>query len=70
LPRLARDLEHLIDEVYATNSNYKLGGRMSDNFDATPGRTNQLLELVQKKLAGKVTAASCAPRKSPAWPAK
>jgi len=127
----ARDLEHLIDEVYATNSNYKLagqefwcpvayveqslldlmgkswkkpvgelmggvlrkeipvylsgsgrdttaeeevevyvreqartgakavkfkiGGRMSDNFDATPGRTNQLLELAQKKLAGKVT---------------
>ncbi len=127
----ARDLEHLIDEVYATNSNYKLagqefwcpvayveqslldlmgkswkkpvgelmggvlrkeipvylsgsgrdttaeeevevyvreqartgakavkfkiGGRMSDNFDATPGRTNKLLELAQKKLAGKVT---------------
>ncbi len=123
----ARDLEHLIDEVYATNSNYKLagqefwcpvayveqslldlmgkswkkpagellggvlrkeipvylsgsgrdttaeeevevyvreqertgakavkfkiGGRMSDNFDATPGRTNKLLELAQKKLA-------------------
>jgi L-alanine-DL-glutamate epimerase-like enolase superfamily enzyme len=127
----ARDLEHLTDEVYATNSNYKLagqefwcpvayveqslldlmgkswkkpagellggvlrkeipvylsgsgrdttaeeeveiyvreqertgakavkfkiGGRMSDNFDATPGRTNKLLELAQKKLAGKVT---------------
>jgi len=127
----ARDLEHLIDEVYATNSNYKLagqefwcpvayveqslldlmgkswkkpvgellggvlrkeipvylsgsgrdttaeeevevyvreqertgakavkfkiGGRMSDNYDATPGRTNKLLELAQKKLAGKVT---------------
>jgi L-alanine-DL-glutamate epimerase-like enolase superfamily enzyme len=127
----ARDLEHLIDEVYATNSNYKLagqefwcpvayveqslldlmgkswkkpvgellggvlrkeipvylsgsgrdttaeeevevylreqsrtgakavkfkiGGRMSDNFDATPGRTNKLLELAQKNLASKVT---------------
>lgn len=127
----ARDLEHLIDEVYATNSNYKLagqefwcpvayieqslidlmgkslkkpagelmggvlrkeipvylsgsgrettaeeevevyvreqertgakavkfkiGGRMSDNSDATPGRTDKLLELAQKKLAGKVT---------------
>jgi L-alanine-DL-glutamate epimerase-like enolase superfamily enzyme len=127
----ARDLEHLIDEVYATNSNYKLagqefwcpvayveqslldlmgkswkkpagellggvlrkeipvylsgsgrdttaeeevevyvreqertgakavkfkiGGRMSDNFDATPGRTNKILELAQKKLASKVT---------------
>ena len=122
----ARDLEHLIDEVYATNSNYKLagqefwcpvayveqslidlmgksvkkpagelmggvlrkeipvylsgsgrdttaeeevevyvreqertgakavkfkiGGRMSDNYDATPGRTDKLLELAQKKL--------------------
>jgi L-alanine-DL-glutamate epimerase-like enolase superfamily enzyme len=127
----ARDLEHLVDEVYATNSNYKLagqafwcpvayveqslfdlmgktlkksagelmggvlrkeiavylsgsgrdttaeeevevyvrgventgakavkfkiGGRMSDNQDATPGRTNKLLELAQHKLAGKVT---------------
>jgi L-alanine-DL-glutamate epimerase-like enolase superfamily enzyme len=127
----ARDLEHLIDEVYATNSNYKLagqefwcpvayieqslldlmgkslkkpagellggvlrkeipvylsgsgrdttaeeeveiyvreqertgakavkfkiGGRMSDNYDATPGRTDKLLELAQKKLASKVT---------------
>ncbi|HEY6987768.1 MAG TPA: mandelate racemase/muconate lactonizing enzyme family protein [Bryobacteraceae bacterium] len=127
----ARDLEHLIDEVYATNSNYKLagqefwcpvayveqslidlmgkslkkpagelmggvlrkeipvylsgsgrettaeeevevyvreqertgakavkfkiGGRMSDNSDATPGRTDKLLELAHKKLAGKVT---------------
>jgi len=127
----ARDLEHLIDEVYATNSNYKLagqefwcpvayveqslldlmgkqlkkpvgellggvlrkeipvylsgsgrdttaeeevevyvreqertgakavkfkiGGRMSDNYDAYPGRTDKLLELAQKKLAAKVT---------------
>ncbi|HZS54409.1 MAG TPA: mandelate racemase/muconate lactonizing enzyme family protein [Bryobacteraceae bacterium] len=127
----ARDLEHLIDEVYATDSNYKLagqefwcpvayieqslldlmgkslkkpvgelmggvlrkeipvylsgsgrdttaeeeveiyvkeqartgakavkfkiGGRMSDNYDAYPGRTDKILELAQKKLAGKVT---------------
>jgi L-alanine-DL-glutamate epimerase-like enolase superfamily enzyme len=127
----ARDLEHLIDEVYASNSNYKLagqefwcpvayieqslldlmgkslkkpvgelmggvlrkeipvylsgsgrdttaeeevevyvreqertgakavkfkiGGRMSDNHDASPGRTDKMLELAQKKLAGKVT---------------
>ena len=34
---------------------FKIGGRMSDNRDASPGRTNQLLELAQKKLAGKVT---------------
>ena len=122
----ARDLEHLVDEVYVTNSNYKLagqefwcpvaymeqslfdlmgktlkkpagelmggvlrkeipvylsgsarelpaedeveiyvrgveytgakavkfkiGGRMSDNSDATPGRTDKILELAQKKL--------------------
>ncbi|HUA63892.1 MAG TPA: mandelate racemase/muconate lactonizing enzyme family protein [Verrucomicrobiae bacterium] len=127
----ARDLEHLVDEVYATNSNYKLagqefwcpvayieqslfdlmgkalkkpagelmggvlrkeiavylsgsgrdttaeeevdiyvrevertgakavkfkiGGRMSDNRDAYPERTNKLLELAHQKLAGKVT---------------
>ena len=127
----ARDLEHMVDEVYATNSNYKLagqafwcpvayveqslldlmgkalkkpvgelmggvlrkeipvylsgsgrdttaeeevevyvrgvestgakavkfkiGGRMSDNRDASPGRTDTILELAQKKLAGKVT---------------
>jgi len=127
----ARDLEHLVDEVYASNSNYKLagqefwcpvayieqslfdlmgkalkkpvgelmggvlrkeipvylsgsgrdttaeeevevyvrgveytgakavkfkiGGRMSDNRDAYPERTDKLLELAQKKLASKVT---------------
>jgi L-alanine-DL-glutamate epimerase-like enolase superfamily enzyme len=127
----ARDLEHLVDEVYATNSNYKLagqefwcpvayieqslfdlmgkslkkpagelmggilrkeipvylsgsgrdttaeeevevyvrgvehtgakavkfkiGGRMSDNRDAYPERTDKLLELAYKKLSGKVT---------------
>jgi len=127
----ARDLEHLVDEVYATNSNYKLagqefwcpvayveqslfdlmgktlkksagelmggvlrkevavylsgsdrvlsaddevevyvrgvdytgakavkfkiGGRMSDNNDAAPGRTNRIFDLAQRKLASKVT---------------
>jgi L-alanine-DL-glutamate epimerase-like enolase superfamily enzyme len=125
----ARDLEHLVDEVYATNSNYKLagqefwcpvayieqslfdlmgktwrkpaselmggairkeipvylsgsarelpadeeveiyvrgveytgakavkfkiGGRMSDNHDATPGRTDRILELAHEKLASR-----------------
>ncbi len=34
---------------------FKIGGRMSDNRDAYPGRTGKLLELAQKKLAGKVT---------------
>jgi L-alanine-DL-glutamate epimerase-like enolase superfamily enzyme len=127
----ARDLEHLVDEVYATNSNYKLagqefwcpvayieqslfdlmgkalkkpagelmggvlrkeipvylsgsdrvftaedevdvyvrgveytgakavkfkiGGRMSDNHDATQGRTDKIFELAREKLASKVT---------------
>ena len=127
----ARDLEHLVDEVYVTNSNYKLagqefwcpvayieqslfdlmgktlkkpagelmggvlrkeipiylsgsdriftaedevdvyvrgveytgakavkfkiGGRMSDNHDATPGRTDKIFDLAHEKLASKVT---------------
>jgi L-alanine-DL-glutamate epimerase-like enolase superfamily enzyme len=34
---------------------FKIGGRMSENRDAYPGRTEKLLELAQKKLAGKVT---------------
>lgn len=34
---------------------FKIGGRMSANKDAYPGRTDKLLELAQKKLAGKVT---------------
>jgi L-alanine-DL-glutamate epimerase-like enolase superfamily enzyme len=114
----ARDLEHLVDEVYAVNSNYKLagqafwcpvayieqslfdlmgkrlkkpaselmggllrkeiavylsgsarelsatgakavkfkiGGRMSDNHDAAPKRTDTILELAHQKLAPKVT---------------
>jgi L-alanine-DL-glutamate epimerase-like enolase superfamily enzyme len=34
---------------------FKIGGRMSDNRDAYPERTNKILELAQQKLAGKVT---------------
>jgi L-alanine-DL-glutamate epimerase-like enolase superfamily enzyme len=34
---------------------FKIGGRMSDNRDAYAGRTDKLLELAAKKLAGKVT---------------
>ena len=34
---------------------FKIGGRMSDNHDAYPGRTDKMLELAQKKLAGRVT---------------
>jgi len=34
---------------------FKIGGRMSDNHDATPGRTDRIFELAHQKLAGKVT---------------
>ena len=34
---------------------FKIGGRMSDNKDAYPGRTDKILELAAKKLASKVT---------------
>jgi L-alanine-DL-glutamate epimerase-like enolase superfamily enzyme len=34
---------------------FKVGGRMSENRDAYPGRTEKILELAQQKLAGKVT---------------
>src|ERR1022692_3545839 len=34
---------------------FKIGGRMSENKDAYPGRTEKILELAQQKLAGKVT---------------
>jgi L-alanine-DL-glutamate epimerase-like enolase superfamily enzyme len=34
---------------------FKIGGRMSANKDAYPGRTDKLLELAHQKLAGKVT---------------
>lgn len=34
---------------------FKIGGRMSDNHDATPGRTDKIFELAQQKLASKVT---------------
>ena len=34
---------------------FKIGGRMSENRDASSGRTEKLLELAQKRLGGKVT---------------
>jgi L-alanine-DL-glutamate epimerase-like enolase superfamily enzyme len=34
---------------------FKIGGRMSDNKDAYPGRTEKILDLAAKKLAPKVT---------------
>src|SRR3954451_7788267 len=34
---------------------FKIGGRMSGNRDTYPGRTDKILELAAKQLAGKVT---------------
>jgi L-alanine-DL-glutamate epimerase-like enolase superfamily enzyme len=44
-----------VEQTGAKAVKFKIGGRMSDNRDATPGRTNKILELAAKKLAGKVT---------------
>jgi L-alanine-DL-glutamate epimerase-like enolase superfamily enzyme len=44
-----------VENTGAKAVKFKIGGRMSDNHDAAPGRTNTILELAQKKLAGKVT---------------
>jgi len=44
-----------VENTGAKAVKFKIGGRMSDNHDASPGRTDTILELAQKKLAGKVT---------------
>lgn len=44
-----------VEETGAKAVKFKIGGRMSDNKDAYPGRTDKILELAQKQLAGKVT---------------
>ncbi len=44
-----------VEDTGAKAVKFKIGGRMSDNHDASPGRTDTILELAQKKLAGKVT---------------
>src|ERR1039457_5776193 len=52
------EVEVYVREVERTGAKavkFKIGGRMSDNRDAYPERTNKILELAQKKLAGKVT---------------
>ena len=43
-----------VESTGAKAVKFKIGGRMSDNRDASPGRTDKLLELAQKKLGGKV----------------
>jgi L-alanine-DL-glutamate epimerase-like enolase superfamily enzyme len=52
------EVDIYVKEVERTGAKavkFKIGGRMSDNRDAYPERTNKLLELAQKQLAGKVT---------------
>ena len=44
-----------VEHTGAKAVKFKIGGRMSDNRDAYPERTNKMLELAQKKLADKVT---------------
>ena len=44
-----------VESTGAKAVKFKIGGRMSDNHDATLGRTDKLLELAHQKLAGKVT---------------
>jgi L-alanine-DL-glutamate epimerase-like enolase superfamily enzyme len=44
-----------VEQTGAKAVKFKIGGRMSDNRDAYPGRTDKLLELAWKKLGGKVT---------------
>jgi L-alanine-DL-glutamate epimerase-like enolase superfamily enzyme len=52
------EVEVYVRGVEATGAKavkFKIGGRMSDDGDAYPGRTDKILELAQKKLSGKVT---------------
>ena len=52
------EVEVYVREVERTGAKavkLKIGGRMSDNRDAYPERTDKLLELAHQKLAGKVT---------------
>ena len=44
-----------VESTGAKAVKFKIGGRMSDNRDAYPERTDKLLELAHQKLAGKVT---------------
>lgn len=52
------EVEVYVREVERTGAKavkFKIGGRMSDNRDAYPERTDNLLELAHQKLGGKVT---------------
>jgi L-alanine-DL-glutamate epimerase-like enolase superfamily enzyme len=47
--------ERGVETTGAKAVKFKIGGRMSANRDAYPGRTDKIFELAAKKLAGKVT---------------
>jgi L-alanine-DL-glutamate epimerase-like enolase superfamily enzyme len=44
-----------VENTGAKAVKFKIGGRMSDNHDAAPKRTDTILELAHQKLANKVT---------------
>ena len=44
-----------VEYTHAKGVKFKIGGRMSANRDAYPGRTDKIFELAAKNLAGKVT---------------
>jgi L-alanine-DL-glutamate epimerase-like enolase superfamily enzyme len=47
-------LKQLLDETGAKAVKYRVGGRMSRNQDATPGRTEKLIPLTRKALGDKI----------------
>jgi L-alanine-DL-glutamate epimerase-like enolase superfamily enzyme len=47
-------LQQLIDETGAKAVKYRIGGRMSRNRDASPGRTEQLIQLSRKVLGDRI----------------
>lgn len=44
-----------IEQTGATIVKFKIGGRMSRNLDAAPGRTDALIELARKRLGAAIT---------------
>jgi len=53
-PQEIEYLKHLIEETGAKAVKYRVGGRMSRNADAMPGRTETLIPLTRKELGDKM----------------
>jgi L-alanine-DL-glutamate epimerase-like enolase superfamily enzyme len=47
-------LQKLVDQSGAKALKFRVGGRMSRNADASPGRTEQLIPLVRKTFGGRI----------------